>query len=57
LPNFLLIRRLQKIKKVTLAAARELSDEFCASLTATLVKMTLSNIFPIAIACYNKTRR
>jgi hypothetical protein len=57
LPNFLLVPRLQKIKKVTLAAARELSNEFCASLTATLLKMTLSNIFPIAIACYNKTMR
>jgi Zn-dependent peptidase ImmA (M78 family) len=28
LPNFLLTPRLQKIKKPTLAAARELSDEF-----------------------------
>jgi hypothetical protein len=36
---------------------RELSDEFCASLTATLLKMTLSNQFPMVIACYNKTRR
>jgi Zn-dependent peptidase ImmA (M78 family) len=57
LPNFLLAPRLQKIKRPTLAAARELSDEFCASLTATLLKMTLSNIFPMAIACYNKTLR
>jgi Zn-dependent peptidase ImmA (M78 family) len=57
LPNFLLTPRLQKIKKPTLAAARELSDEFCASLTATLLKMTLSNTLPMAIACYNKTMR
>jgi len=42
---------------VTLAAAREMSDEFCASLTATLLKMTLSNQFPMVIACYNKTKR
>jgi Zn-dependent peptidase ImmA (M78 family) len=57
LSNFLLNPRLQKIKKPTLAAARELSDEFCASLTATLLKMTLSNTLPMAIACYNKTMR
>jgi Zn-dependent peptidase ImmA (M78 family) len=57
LPNYLLVPRLQKLKKVTLASARELSDEFCASRTATLLKMTLSNDFPMIIACYNKTKR
>jgi hypothetical protein len=57
LPNYLLIPRIQKLKRVTLAAARAVSDEFCASLTATLLKMTLSNQFPIVIACYNKTKR
>lgn len=54
LPDYLLTPRLQKIKKPTLAAARQLSDEFCASQTATLLKMTLSNRFPMVIACYNK---
>ena len=38
-------------------AAREVSEEFCASLTATLLKVTLSDQFPIVIACYNKTKR
>ena len=57
LPNYLLTPRLQKIKKPTLAAARELADEFCASLTATLLKMTLSDAFPMTIAYYNKTMR
>jgi Zn-dependent peptidase ImmA (M78 family) len=57
LPNYLVVPRIHKIKKPTLAAARELSDEFCASLTATPLKMTLSNQFPMVIACYNKTRR
>ena len=42
---------------MTLAAAREMSDEFWASLTATLLKMTFSNQFPMVIACYNKTKR
>src|SRR6202030_1899881 len=57
LPNFLLTPRIHKIKKPTLAAARELSDEFCASLTATLFKMTVSNKFPMTIACYKKTMK
>jgi Zn-dependent peptidase ImmA (M78 family) len=57
LPNYLLIPRIQKLKGVTLIAAREMSDEFCASLTATLLKITLSNQFPMVIACYNKTKR
>jgi Zn-dependent peptidase ImmA (M78 family) len=57
LPNYLLDPRLRKIKRPALAAAREIADEFCASLTATLLKMTLSNHFPMAIVCHNKTKR
>jgi Zn-dependent peptidase ImmA (M78 family) len=57
LPNYLLVPRLKTIKKLTLAAARDLSDKFCASLTATLIKITLSNEFPMVIACYNKIKR
>ncbi len=57
LPNYLLDPRLRKWKRVTLALARELADEFCASLTATLFKVTLSNHFPMAIVCHNKVKR
>jgi Zn-dependent peptidase ImmA (M78 family) len=57
LPNYLLDPRLGKWKRPTLAAARELADEFCTSLTATLLKVTLSNHFPIAIICHNKLKR
>jgi Zn-dependent peptidase ImmA (M78 family) len=57
LPNYLLFPRIQKVKKVTLAVAREISDEFCASLTATLLKITLSNESPMVITCYDKTKR
>lgn len=57
LPNYLLDPRLRKWKRLTLAAARELADEFCASLTATLLKVTLSNHFPMAIVCHNKVER
>src|ERR1035438_5157301 len=39
------------------AAGRELADEFEASLTATLFKMTVLNRFPMIIVCHNKERR
>jgi Zn-dependent peptidase ImmA (M78 family) len=57
LPNYLVDPRLRKIKRLTLAAARELAHEFSASLTATLFKMTLLNRFPMMIVCNNKTKR
>jgi len=57
LPAYMVDPRLRKMKRLTLAAARELADEFCASLTATLFKMTLLNRFPIMVVCHNKTRR
>jgi Zn-dependent peptidase ImmA (M78 family) len=57
LPTYMVDPRLRKMKRLTLAAARELADEFCASLTATLFKMTLLNRFPMMIVCHNKTKR
>jgi Zn-dependent peptidase ImmA (M78 family) len=57
LPPFMVEPRLRKMKRPTLAAARELAEEFCASVTATLVKMTVLNRFPLVIVCHNKTRR
>ena len=38
LPNYLLHPRLRKIKRMTLAVAREIGHEFSASLTATLAE-------------------
>jgi Zn-dependent peptidase ImmA (M78 family) len=57
LPPFMVAPRLRKMKRPTLAGARELAEEFRASLTATLVKMTVLNRFPLVIVCHNKTRR
>ncbi|GLR99274.1 hypothetical protein GCM10007858_69170 [Bradyrhizobium liaoningense] len=57
LPNYLLGPRLRRTKRPTLAAAREIAEEYSASLTATLFKMTVLNRFPIVIACYSKTKR
>jgi Zn-dependent peptidase ImmA (M78 family) len=57
LPSFMLEPRVRKMKKPTLAAARELAEEFDASLTATLFKMTILNRFPMVVVCHNKVRR
>jgi len=57
LPNYMVDPRLRKMKRPTLAAARELAQEFCASLTATLFKMTVLNHFPMIIVCHNKGGR
>lgn len=57
LPTYMVDPRLRKMKRLTLEAARELGNEFCASLTATLFKITLLNRFPMMIVCHNKTKR
>lgn len=57
LPNYLVEPRLKKWKRPTLAVARQIADEFCASLTATLLKITLADQFPIVVVCHNKSRR
>jgi len=57
LPNYMIDPRLRKMKRLTLSTARELADEFCASLTATLFKVTLIDKFPIVIVCHNKMKR
>jgi hypothetical protein len=57
LPNYLLLPRLRKVRRMTLAAGRELGGEFGASLTATLIKTVQSNRFPLVIVCQDETRR
>ena len=57
LPTYMVDPRLHKMKRLTLAAARELAEEFCASLTATLFKMTILNHLPMMIVCHNKIKR
>jgi len=57
LPNFMVLPRLRKMKRLMLIASRELAEEFDVSLTATLVKMTVLNHFPTVIVCHNKRER
>jgi len=57
LPDFMIRPRIMKMKRLTLAAAREVAEEFKTSLTATLLKLADVDYFPIVIVCHNKQRR
>jgi Zn-dependent peptidase ImmA (M78 family) len=57
LPNYLLTPRITKVRKLTLGIVRELSGEFQASLTATLIKLTNCRQFPIVIVCHGQDKR
>ena len=57
LPYFMLRQTIAKIPRITLAAVRNVADEFQASLTATLLKVVDANYFPIVIVCHNKNQR
>jgi Zn-dependent peptidase ImmA (M78 family) len=57
LPGYLVRPRIVKLKKVTLAFAGEIADEFMASMTATLIKILTEDRFPILLVCHGKQRR
>jgi hypothetical protein len=57
LPNFMFRPRIMKMKRPTLAFAREIAAEFDVSLTATLLKLADSDRFPIVLVCNNLQRR
>ena len=57
LPSYLLHPRLKKIKRMTLAAARDIGTEFEASVTATLIKIVQANRYPLVVVCHNKKKR
>ncbi|HNP37738.1 MAG TPA: ImmA/IrrE family metallo-endopeptidase [Woeseiaceae bacterium] len=57
LPNYMFKPRVAKLSSVTLAAVRELANEFDVSDTATLLKLIDCNEFPIIAVCHNQARR
>src|SRR5437899_2391434 len=57
LPGYLVRPVIAKFKKVTLAYAREIMEEFRASMTATLLRILNENSFPILVVCHGKDRR
>lgn len=57
LPPYMFKSRVTKVKRPTLAAVREVADEFGVSDTATLLKLIDMDQFPIMVVCHNKERR
>jgi Zn-dependent peptidase ImmA (M78 family) len=57
LPGYLVRPMIAKLKKLTLAFASGIADEFRASRTATLLKILNDNRFPILLVCHGKDRR
>lgn len=57
LPGFMVRPRVIRMKRPTLAAVREIADEFEASDTATMLKIVDLDHFPILAVCHNKERR
>ena len=57
LPGYLVRPKIKKLRKATLAFAREIADEFKASMTATSIKMLSENQFLILLVCQGKDRR
>jgi IrrE N-terminal-like domain len=56
LPNFMVLPRLRKMKRLGLSASRELAEEFDVSLTASS-KVTALDHFPMVIVCHNRRER
>ena len=57
LPGYLVRPKLAKLKKPSLASARDIANEFKASLTATLLKILNEDCFPMLLVCHGKDRR
>jgi hypothetical protein len=57
LPGYMLRPRIAQMKRLTLSGAREIAEEFKASVTATLLSMADADHFPIVVVCHNKERR
>jgi IrrE N-terminal-like domain len=57
LPGSMVRPRIIKMRRPTLAAVREIADEFDVSDTATLLKIIDLDHFPILAVCHNKDRR
>lgn len=57
LPKYLFDPIARKIKKPKLDVIRGIADEFDASLTATIIKLVKTDLFPLVVVCHGKDRR
>ena len=57
LPRYILDPMLKSIQRINVAAARKIADAFDTSLTATLIKIVETDIFPMLIVCHSREGR
>jgi Zn-dependent peptidase ImmA (M78 family) len=57
LPNYLFMPTARKLKRLNLKTVREIAEQFRASLTATLIKLVMSDYFPIMLVCHSQSGR
>lgn len=57
LPNYIFLPIIRKIKRLNLKIVRDIAGQFRASLTATLIKLVMSDYFPIMLVCHSQSGR
>jgi Zn-dependent peptidase ImmA (M78 family) len=57
LPPYMVRPRLEKLRRIDLAAAHSVAKEFGTSMTATLVKVVDQNLFPVVVVCHGRNGR
>jgi hypothetical protein len=57
LPRYLLDPMLRATPRMNLSSARKVAEEFDASLTATLIKIVETDIFPMLLICHSREGR
>src|SRR3954470_7540539 len=57
LPRYILDPMLRGLPRINVAAARNVADAFDASLTATLIKIVETDIFPMLLVCHSREGR
>jgi Zn-dependent peptidase ImmA (M78 family) len=57
LPNYLFMPMARTLKRLNLKTVRDIAEQFRASLTATLIKLVISDYFPIMLVCHSQSGR
>lgn len=57
LPNYLFLPAARNLKRLNLKAGRDLAELFGASLTATMIKLVMSDYYPIMLVCHGQSGR
>lgn len=57
LPRYMLDPMLRKVSRLTLSSARDIAGDFDTSLTATLIKIAETDVFPVVLVCHSREGR